>query len=236
MFVGTKLNLYLNFSSLFISPLHPLIWINLFLLLKFGLSNQLTLFEEGIFHFSIGVLLTTIVLYFQNSGNVFFQFINITWRESVGVLFYLLLYSIFIKAGNNKEVANYMNKYFLPCSFFFTVYLFFRISQQIMLTMNVPNEERSLILGGIEIHHFISGYILIMILMLFQRIRENKWGNLFYLLILFFGMGNVIDQITYINYLDLSDLNYFSSLSFVGPVVYILFLIIINKCYAGNSE
>ncbi len=104
---------------------------------------------------------------------------------------------------------------------------FFRITY--LMIRHLPNEERSVFLFGSEIHHAYIGALGIIIC---NAIASRRDPNLVYSLslVLSISMGVIIDQLTYIMILHVTDAAYSSTLSWLGPIVGVP-LIILTVCW-----
>lgn len=95
-----------------------------------------------------------------------------------------------------------------------------RLLQVIYLNMGIPNEERSLMIMGYEVHHINHGLILIYISshILYFFSSNNKIIKNISLLMLVLGIALINDQISYYALKEISDEAYLSFVSFIGAV------------------
>ncbi len=87
-----------------------------------------------------------------------------------------------------------------------------------ILLRDVPNEDRSLMIGGIEVHHFHHGIVLWVLLHLAIATRTLKLTPIVFLLDGVFA-GAVLDQLSYILIRNCTDDAYFGNISNWGAVL-----------------
>jgi len=86
--------------------------------------------------------------------------------------------------------------------------------------LNIPNEERSIIILGVEIHHLVIGMLLLTLTLPFIIItRQFTWLSLILVLLALIGIGFITDQYTYCLLKEISDSTYFGSFSFWGGLI-----------------
>lgn len=95
----------------------------------------------------------------------------------------------------------------------------FRVFQFLMLQADMPNEARSIVIGGLEIHHINLGVMLVwtaaMLTAFAGRTRKTR---LITGIILTIGIGMMVDQLTYYALRSVSDKAYLELASTVGAV------------------
>ena len=94
--------------------------------------------------------------------------------------------------------------------------LFYRISNELL--RGIPNEDRSLFVAGVEIHHYHQGLLVwILALTLASNTTLSRWTGTW--LLTGVGAGMVLDQATYAFIANCSDEAYFGLLSYSGAII-----------------
>lgn len=131
--------------------------------------------------------------YFYWNPNIYIQ-----------IFFLILLFLIFHLAYKKNilytEIANFKYAYFSILSV-----LFFQISQNYMRSSGISNEDRSMFLYGIEIHHIVWGCFFLIISRFLSE--WNKLGDILF----FMGCGFIFDEVYYSFYEFENEAIYFSS-------------------------
>ena len=100
------------------------------------------------------------------------------------------------------------------------IFIIFRISQVFLRALEVANELRSLIVGTVELHHLISGMMLLIFLIPLSHSLLIKIGNSSICrFILIVALGFLADQASYLALSEINDETYFSSTSFIGGML-----------------
>jgi len=233
-FIICKFSLQLNFPPFFFSLFHVLIYVNLIYLTLSIPKVVFSGFSKNILHYTFGAIFPILILYKNNNGLFYFKDVQFFRNDIIVFILYAIIYSLADSATLNRKGIKRFFSLKSSLGLFFIVYLLFRIIQQILLSMETPNEERSLIIGGLEIHHFVTGYVIVYIGIILKEIIDRKYYNFFVDLLILLGIGNIIDQIGYIHFISLNDDNYFSVFSFVSPIIFISFFLIFTTKYGQN--
>lgn len=94
--------------------------------------------------------------------------------------------------------------------------LFYRISNELL--RGIPNEDRSLFVAGVEIHHYHQGLLVwILALTLASNPTLSRWTITW--LLTGVGAGMVLDQATYAFIANCSDDAYFGLISYSGAII-----------------
>lgn len=130
----------------------------------------------------------------------------------------------------------------LDVKLFFLVFLvsipigFFRISN--FFLSSLENEERSFFLFGIEIHHIITGVVLLLFFYFLEYKRVFPLSNFTaYILIILYGI--IFDQASYMILRKVTDEAYLGVFSLIGAVLFVtifsVYNLLLNK-YKGNQN
>jgi len=104
----------------------------------------------------------------------------------------------------------------------------FRASQEYLRASGVPNESRSLVLFGHEIHHGTGGSLLLLVGAAAVATRGlDRRSHRAAALLVALGCGFVADQYPYLFYARLTDAAYFTTLSIVGGLVLTVTIILV---------
>lgn len=96
----------------------------------------------------------------------------------------------------------------------------FRASQEYLRATGIPNEGRSLVLYGYEIHHGTSGTLLLVVGAVLVATRGvGRGAHRLGALLVATGCGFVADEYPYLFYRQVTDAAYFSPVSYLGAVV-----------------
>jgi hypothetical protein len=106
--------------------------------------------------------------------------------------------------------------------FIVSILLFFRLYNVFM--RDIPNEERSLMIAGIEIHHIISGLFILSFstILILNFPSKSRVVLIFYCL----GLAMIGDQITYFLMYPLTDAAFFTPFSLIGAIFATCWLIL----------
>ena len=117
--------------------------------------------------------------------------------------------------------------------------IFFHVSQA-MIRHDVPNEDRSLVILGYEIHHIVEGQILLMIaLVLLVFAGEQEWPWRFAFLFTTIGALFVADEILYYQLIDVSDDAYFGAMTITSGAMMCTMLLVqmgLGSRHVGELE
>jgi hypothetical protein len=109
-----------------------------------------------------------------------------------------------------------------------------------VLYRDVPNEERSFMIGETEVHHFVTGLLIIGLMqILIYKLRLSKVILMIFITILIIGQSFVADQLTYIIMFPLNDEMYFTWFSLLGAVLglgYFVFKLYSTKGVDDDNE
>lgn len=94
----------------------------------------------------------------------------------------------------------------------------YRISQVVLRELGTPNEERSLMLGDAEIHHLLTGWLLLILgVSAFRRLRGSRldWVAA---AIMGCAVGSILDEVIFLARLPVTDASYFHPASIIGAI------------------
>jgi hypothetical protein len=86
-----------------------------------------------------------------------------------------------------------------------------------LITKEIPNEERSIIVHGVEIHHAVTGTIL-MLLMNIAATRMRQPPGIMFNALLGIIAGLVLDQVMYLPLIEVTDSAYNGIMSWIGAI------------------
>ncbi|XOV87582.1 MAG: hypothetical protein ACFHX7_21945 [Pseudomonadota bacterium] len=107
---------------------------------------------------------------------------------------------------------------------YLTLVLAFRFSYWI--TFEIPNEDRSLIVAGVEVHHLIFGVFLLGLATVLAR-YSLYFGTHFGGFCAGAAIGTITDQLGYLLQYEVSDLSYNSPFSWSVPIFYLLYFVFV---------
>jgi len=101
-----------------------------------------------------------------------------------------------------------------------TGFLIYRVSQAVLRSIGVPNELRSFVIGTVEVHHLITGLMLLTFLIPLSHhpLLKNTRGSVLRFL-LAVALGLIADQVSYLAVPQVSDETYFSTVSIAGGIL-----------------
>lgn len=169
-----------------------------------------------------GIIADTLLYGLMREGNdisaaVAAPFDPVIWAGSIGLL--LMFMAIFVTFGTGNHAQGDNNTRLSPFTLIISciaTVVFFRVIY--LLTIDVPNEGRSLIIAGVEVHHFAIGAFLLVGLVisrLWTRTLSPFWRHV----LPGVAVGMILDQTVYMSLLEISDLSYNSPASWWGAVV-----------------
>ena len=192
-------------------------------------------------YFIAGIVVDSVFFWTLRSGNSQ-AFVDIRWAPRMFLLSFcgLVPYIAIIAALKSPLAAgkttfakaNLINTV-LICSAMGITILLFRVIY--LLTSHIPNDERSMMIAGVEIHHAVLGALVICLLAVLMAKRKTHIGTTF---CIFFGSasGFILDQVSYLPILDLTDAAYNSRISWLGAatgaaayVAYVMYEFIKNN-------
>lgn len=175
-------------------------------------------------------------LSFRSGGVAYWSEISIIFPFIVALVMFGFL--IILKNYTEFEYRESYSHYYILLLLVIPVisFLFFRISQTYLRTMGVPNDARSLIIMGYEIHHAAQGTFLIIIsypILLYSNLNEKikKIVSIIFIT----GCSFVADQYLYMFYFEPTDALYFNMISTGGGFICTLFLLILIT-YTHNER
>ncbi len=98
---------------------------------------------------------------------------------------------------------------------FFTI----RIQQEVLRADGIPNEERSLMLNGYEVHHIVTGTVLFVIATLMIITPPVKEAFFVAFVLAAIGLQFAADEWSYYFMEVVDDAAYFSSTSWIGAII-----------------
>ena len=211
----------INFEGIRIRPIHIIIWL-------IWLTGVESLFlinsksKNSLINISTGASLGVIIGYMLSGGSFLAPRSILPYILLAGLCLALLY---LIKYGNNSVDSQVVKK---ATKFSFTYWPVLAVLIVLVMrlgnisTMNIPNEDRSLMISGIEVHHFISGMFIVMLSQIALYHIQFKNGKKYFIAFLNFlviGLAMIADQLTYIVLYPLTDDAYFTMLSLVGPFI-----------------
>jgi len=243
-------NLQIEIGEYFIGLFHFSYILHIIILSELIINNKLFR-SYNLLYLNNGILIYLIINYFNNHGQIYFNICALSeLKYSIPIIIYYFVVSKFMEFNKNSIKETRKPQLIKPLIYFFIIgfltIVFFRISQFILLEKGVPNEERSLIIFNVEVHHLISGYFGLLLLLpfivyssrkRFRKVKSNHLNNIIKL-ISFVLLSFMIDQSTYFLFLDLDDLSYFSPTSLYGSILLLLIIIIyiyLKKTYDSNK-
>lgn len=158
----------------------------------------------------------------------------------LSVLLFLFIYKDIDQNDRNIPIDFFYkkNRIIIHCITTFLVILVFRISQILLIKAGIPNENRSFMILGYEIHHINHGLILIYITSNILYFFNFKRYNILILILLSIGIALINDQITYYALKNVSDEAYLGFESLIGAIgvsiCQILILIIYTDVQKNN--
>jgi len=113
----------------------------------------------------------------------------------------------------------------------------YRVSQTYFRLRGVPNEERSLVLYGHEIHHASTGTLLLVVgaLVLASRGLDRRVHRLAAVAAAV-GLGFVADEYTYLFYRVMTDARYFGDVSLAGGIAATATVIVMLAHHARRAR
>ncbi|MES9831922.1 MAG: hypothetical protein ABW139_06725 [Candidatus Thiodiazotropha sp. DIVDIV] len=221
---------------------HSLVWLMIIAHQQSSRSNQLVNFYLTFFIF--GVIADSIVWWIIRPGT-FSELAAINpWHESVwfgsmvSLLLCLLAVFIFSPRLSSVDRGTRPSILLLIVGYLCTV-IIYRISYYI--TLDLPNEDRSIFILGSEIHHVIFGFIGLIILKLWSH---SSFPPRLPVISLLMGLcfGFVLDQSSYLMLKEVTDEAYGQTISWVGLFFGTMLLIGIltlnktNRSYSSTNE
>lgn len=214
-------NISLDFWVLSIRPVHLLIlllWLIGIETIARDLGNKVLLF--------IGIAFGIVSGYMTNNGLFFGSFTSVLY-----ILFGGIIGSIIIIPGalRNRKTCQKYGKKSLPWSILWStlaiaLVAIFRILN--IIFRDVPNEERSFMIGGIEIHHFVTGLLFMgLSFAVLYNFKRSKAVTTVFSGVLVICLAMIADQISYILIFPLSDDAFFSLFSLLGAIISMSWLI-----------
>ena len=219
-----SVNFYIVVGNIVFRASHLLIiavWITSIELLLKICTNQNSIF----IFLASGLSASIVTSYMFNNGNLYGNnnlFLNIIILiTSLSILAYLL--SFFKRKKKNISFSIKLRHFFAAL----TLMTITAVRVGNILTRNLPNESRSLMIAGIEFHHLFTGFLLISVsqLLLFYLYRNKALSNLFKIIYVI-GLALIADQVAYILMVPLSDEAFFSTFSFSGALVCTLWILL----------
>jgi hypothetical protein len=175
--------------------------------------------------FILGISLSGFIMLTLRSGSeVLYNSICYSTLIAIffGVYYWVLNNYRFNRPDNQRGSFPYVSAYVLLVAL--VTVAVYRYGYYSML--DVPNEERSLILLGYEIHHINIGVLVLAILV--PLIKEFR-KSFFFATAVGFGYGSIIDQGGYYNLSEISDTSYGGMLSTISAIC--LFVILSISSY-----
>ena len=105
------------------------------------------------------------------------------------------------KSKNAKSRSRTVSKNWFLLALPLTIVGIYRITHYLFI--NIPNEERSLFICGTEVHHAITGTILLLLTFFYHYIR-GAFSSIYLFFIVLFSTS-FIDQVYFIQLADVSD-------------------------------
>ena len=203
------LDIYLDVYDLRIRPVHIIVLLIWFFAIEF-FYNRRRQFHGLI----VGASLAIVAGYFLNQGEFSGTFSQAPFFVLAGISGSFLLLPSLLNPKNHKIPYSSSWAIIYSMSALFIV-IFFRLSN--ILLRNVPNEERSLMIAGIEVHHIISGLLLLSIATCMVLNFPSKSRIVFIFSAL--GLAMIGDQISYFMIYPLTDAAFFTPFSFMGAIL-----------------
>lgn len=201
-----------------IRPVHIIIW--LIWLNSIEIIVRTKLYKISQFTpISIGLSIGTVVGYMINNGSFIGPISNIHYIFLSGILGSILI-GLSLKGRSSRKLKIVKTSNVLPF-LWSTLMLFTIVSNRIFNIINrdIPNEDRSLIISGIEVHHFIIGIIIICLAQtIIYNFTPPKILVMILLGLLVIGQSLIADQLTYIVMFPLNDDAFFSWFSIIGAM------------------
>jgi hypothetical protein len=225
-------NAYFDLRGLSIRPVHIIILI-LWLTMIESLSNDRLI---KLFPLIIGMNAGIVVGYIYNRG-LFYGRLGILLPILLGGL----LGSIFIIPGLRCKSVRGRSSPIGPLSrpiiwsiSAISLVLAFRLFN-VIARHDIPNEKRSLMIAGTEVHHLITGFFFAtVILIIFFNQCQPKRSRSFLAGLLMICLALIADQLSYILMVPLTDEAFFSVFSVAGAILGGTWLIIrINFLKSG---
>lgn len=206
----------LHWESFYITLLH-VAWATLLILGSIAVTRCFTSKEESVWAISIGIVSTLLLPDLYRTGNDADRFpIWISFWPSV-ILFVAFISPLMItnplsKARLATETPSRLLAIIPVLSF-----AMYRASHTIFVWRGIPNQERSLMIEGIEIHHITWATIAICVLVPFLCCMRSR--TVFLRCVVLFLLGSIADEFVYmlsIDHLMYSDEYYASLVSTIG--------------------
>jgi hypothetical protein len=223
----------LSVGSLYLMPIH-LSLLGMLLIGSRALTNSITNTQKTIWAVCVGITAAQLVPELMRTGNGSDQFeIGDSWEAS------LLLAVVGIAATSfvcRTEVASSANgrTRAVACATILLVISGYRLGHLALSGLNVRNEERSLFIGEIEIHHItVASVLLWMVFPWRTRVRASaKWPTICGAILL----GSIADEYVYmldIGHVIDADGFYSSEFSLLGALLMtgvVCWLICCRRC------
>jgi len=116
------------------------------------------------------------------------------------------------------------------------VVIVFRLHHKLMVTAGVPNEDRSMLVNGYEIHHIASGSVVLLLLGLAAQVAPRMAASTVFAAAVGGGIGMVGDQVVYYSLLEVSDASYGSTFSLVGSLTFVLIYAVLICVLHSRTE
>ena len=208
----------INIEIINVRPIHVIIWIIWFLSVESLLTKNLE-FKNSFIFLSIGASSGVIIGYMVSGG---------LFLTSVSVIPYILLAGLclsFIAIIENIYVSSYLQAKKKIMEFPIKLWSIIAVSLVLImrlvniLTRDIPNEGRSLMVAGMEVHHFILGFFIIILSQMLLYLKLSKTNYIIFSSILVAGIAMISDQLSYVVMYPLSDDAYFTFFSYIGAFI-----------------
>jgi hypothetical protein len=216
----------LSFSYIHISLGHigyiGLLFLPAFLIIENNYLQKWWIFFSGL------ALLDLPTLVFITNGkpienSIFFSSISLT------ILFFLFListlYAISVPIKNKNLVVGKKDLYVVFISSLFFMIVYHGMNLYLKVIKDIPNQERSFYIGGLEFHHINYGIILLILIPFIYKYTTKLSGAYSFLSYIFIGFiyGTVFDEAFYYMLQDVSDDAYFHSIPIIASLSITLF-------------
>jgi len=217
--VAYNTDISLNVWHICFRPIHIVIWIIWLYSIEIIVSQKLE-DKDRYIPFFVGSTFGIVVGYLVNNGLFVGSVRNTHYILLSGIVGSIMVW-IGSRSSNRNEQQNLqISRYWSIIWSSLIIILIMALRLYNILNRNIPNEERSLIIAGIEVHHFVTGLFIVGFSQgIILNYRYQKTLFIGFITILVLGLSMMADQLTYMIMFPFSDDAFFSWFSIFGALL-----------------